>query len=74
MLGIGRRYEFLIETFDANETVEMLSGLDLTLRPTGSNFGGANEYRIFGLRDDVVEAARRLDVDEESIYIHGSTQ
>jgi len=71
---VNRRYEILIETFDADETTEVLSGLDLMLRPTGKNFGGADEFRIFGTREDVVQAAQRLDVDESEIYPHGSTK
>lgn len=60
------KYSFLIESHDLDETTEVLDGLDLAIIPT-DDFVDFNEYVIVGQLDDVREAARRLDADEEDI-------
>lgn len=66
------RYEFCVDTFDADETAEVLSGLDLTISSFGEGPDGTEVLRISGELDDVREAADRLDVDYEEIIRHGT--
>lgn len=65
-------YEFCVDTFDADETAEVLSGLDLTIFSFGEGPDGTEVLRVRGELDDVREAADRLDVDYENIIKHGT--
>lgn len=60
------KYMFLIESHDADETTEVLNGLDLTVLPYGDG-RDAGEFAIVGSLDNVREAAQRLDADEDDI-------
>lgn len=67
------RYEFCVDTFDADETCEVLFGLDVRISSFGREPDGTEVLRVSGLRmDDVREAADRLSVGYVDIIKHGT--
>lgn len=68
-----KRYEFVVITFDFDETYGVCQDLNLTYMFLSHEPDGTEAYRVFGTHYDVTEAARRLDVEPDDIYLHGST-
>jgi hypothetical protein len=67
--GKGVKSHFFFESFDPDETRDVLKGLDVKFEPTNVSQGGAPEYKLTGAPADVKKAAERLDIDEEDIEI-----